>query len=209
LLALVKGLSAQVEALTARVSLLGTEDAELRVDNAGLRAENPPPKRKLGTDSSNSSAPPSRDSSAAKGKRRARRSQRVRSKAGSQVASRHGMVRVWCRLPSRIGPRLRRFPRTVRGEGRILSMEPMRARPGHRSGTLRRSGSRRSTTCWLQEDHDFGGAAAEVFGRSGRLGPWRTGRTSMPRRSCWPRRGTCHDPDDPQRTDRNHPHIRQ
>ena len=39
MLALVKGLSAHVEALTARVLLLGKENAELRVDNAGLRAK--------------------------------------------------------------------------------------------------------------------------------------------------------------------------
>lgn len=94
LVALVKGLSAQVESLTARVAVLEAENAELRVENAvlrqenavlrqdnvTLRAENAALKRRLGTDSTNSSVPPSRDSLAAQGKRRAARSQRVRSK---------------------------------------------------------------------------------------------------------------------------------
>ena len=73
-------LLALVEALAARVSLLEAENAELRVDNAALRTENIALKRKLETDSTNSSTPPSQDSLAAKGKRRAQRSQRVRSK---------------------------------------------------------------------------------------------------------------------------------
>jgi len=80
LLALVQGLAAQVETLTARVAVLEKENAELRVENAALRAENSALKRKLGTDSTNSSTPPSQDSLAAKGKRQAQRSQRVRSK---------------------------------------------------------------------------------------------------------------------------------
>lgn len=80
LLGLVKGLAAQVETLTARVAVLEKENAELRVENAALRAENAALKRKLGTDSTNSSTPPSQDSLAAKGKRQAQRSQRVRSK---------------------------------------------------------------------------------------------------------------------------------
>jgi regulator of replication initiation timing len=80
LLALVKGLAAQVATLTARVAVLEKENAELRVENAALRAENAALKRKLGTDSANSSTPPSQDSLVAKGKRQARRSQRVRSK---------------------------------------------------------------------------------------------------------------------------------
>ena len=45
-----------------------------------LELENSALKRKLGTDSTNSSPPPSQDSLAAKGKRQAQRSQRVRSK---------------------------------------------------------------------------------------------------------------------------------
>jgi regulator of replication initiation timing len=146
LLALVKGLSARVEALTAKVSLLETENAELRVDNAGLRtenvelradnaglrAENVALKRKLGTDSSNSSTPPSQDSLAAKWRRRGSVGRSVRSgcgrRTGSQVASRDGRVRVWCRLPSRIGPRPRRFRRIVRGCEQALSKH-RRARP--------------------------------------------------------------------------------
>jgi hypothetical protein len=68
-----------VEGLVSRVEVLEAENAALRADNARLRAENVALKRRLGTDS-NSSTPPSRDSLAAKGKRRAQRSQRVRSK---------------------------------------------------------------------------------------------------------------------------------
>ncbi|MGH3782538.1 MAG: IS66 family transposase [Pseudonocardiaceae bacterium] len=84
LLAVVTG----VPALAARVALLGMENGDLRAGNAALRAENAALKRKLGTDSTNSSTPPSQDSLAAKGKRRAQRSQRVRSKdrkPGGQV----------------------------------------------------------------------------------------------------------------------------
>jgi hypothetical protein len=66
--------------LAARVAVLETENDTFREDNAKLRAENAALKRKLGTDSTNSSTPPSRDSLAAKEKRRAQRSKRVRSK---------------------------------------------------------------------------------------------------------------------------------
>jgi transposase len=59
-------LASLVAALIARVEALELENSAL--------------KRKLGTDSTNSSAPPSQDSLAAKGKRRAERSQRMRSK---------------------------------------------------------------------------------------------------------------------------------
>ena len=59
-------LAALVEGLVARVEALEAENAALR--------------RKLGVDSTNSSTPPSQDSPAAKGKRRAQQSQRVRSK---------------------------------------------------------------------------------------------------------------------------------
>jgi len=69
-----------VEGLLARVEVLEAENAELRTDNTRLRTENAALKRKLGSDSTNSSTPPSQDSPAAKGKRRAQRSQRVRSK---------------------------------------------------------------------------------------------------------------------------------
>jgi hypothetical protein len=69
-----------VEGLVARVEVLEAENVELRADNAKLRTENAALKRKLGSDSTNSSTPPSQDSLAAKGKRRAQRSQRVRSK---------------------------------------------------------------------------------------------------------------------------------
>ncbi|MGH3598856.1 MAG: DUF6444 domain-containing protein [Pseudonocardiaceae bacterium] len=84
LLAVVTG----VPALAARVALLEMDNDDLRAGNAALRAENAALKRKLGTDSTNSSTPPSQDSLAAKGKRRAQRSQRVRSKdrkPGGQV----------------------------------------------------------------------------------------------------------------------------
>ncbi|MGH3782542.1 MAG: IS66-like element ISRfsp1 family transposase, partial [Pseudonocardiaceae bacterium] len=58
LLAVVTG----VPALAARVALLGMENDDLRAGNAALRAENAALKRKLGTDSTNSSTPPSQDS---------------------------------------------------------------------------------------------------------------------------------------------------
>lgn len=51
----------------------------MEAENAKLRAENAELKRRLGQDSSNSSVPPSKDSIAAKAKRRADRSSRVRS----------------------------------------------------------------------------------------------------------------------------------
>lgn len=66
-------LASLVAGLVARVEALEAENAELRAENAAL-------KRKQGTDSTNSSTPPSQDSLAAKGKRRAQGSQRVRSK---------------------------------------------------------------------------------------------------------------------------------
>nr|WP_190815934.1 DUF6444 domain-containing protein [Saccharopolyspora pogona] len=66
--------------MVARVEVLEAENAELRADNAKLRTENTALKRKLGVDSTNSSTPSSQDSLASKGKRRAQRSQRVRSK---------------------------------------------------------------------------------------------------------------------------------
>jgi hypothetical protein len=78
-------LLALVEALAARVSLLEAENAELRVDNAALRTENIALKRKLETDSTNSSTPPSQDSLAAKGKRRAQRSQRMDAVEGPET----------------------------------------------------------------------------------------------------------------------------
>ncbi|MEC3974523.1 IS66 family transposase [Amycolatopsis sp. H20-H5] len=56
------------------------DNAALRQENVALRTENTALKRGLGTDSTNSSVPPSQDSPAAKGKRRARQSQRLRSK---------------------------------------------------------------------------------------------------------------------------------
>jgi transposase len=59
-------LAALVEGLVARVEALVAENAAL--------------KRRLGFDSTNSSTPPSKDSLAAQGKRKAQRSQRVRSK---------------------------------------------------------------------------------------------------------------------------------
>jgi transposase len=59
-------LAALIEGLVARVEALEVENAAL--------------KRRLGVDSTNSSTPPSQDSPAAKGKRRAQQSQRVRSK---------------------------------------------------------------------------------------------------------------------------------
>jgi regulator of replication initiation timing len=87
LLALIQGLLARVESLTSRVAVLEAENAALRTENAALRqentalrAENTALKRRLGLDSTNSSTPPSRDSLAAQGKRKAQRSQRVRSK---------------------------------------------------------------------------------------------------------------------------------
>jgi len=58
-------LAALVEGLVARVEALEAENAAL--------------KRRLGLDSTNSSTPPSQDLPAAKGKRRAQQSQRVRS----------------------------------------------------------------------------------------------------------------------------------
>ncbi|MGI8312563.1 DUF6444 domain-containing protein [Saccharopolyspora hattusasensis] len=61
------------EQLAELVTALSAEVAALRAENAELR-------RRLGMDSTNSSTPPSQDSLAAKGKRRAQRSQRVRSK---------------------------------------------------------------------------------------------------------------------------------
>ena len=73
-------LGSLVAGLVARVEALEAENVELRADNVRLRIENAALKRKLGTDSTNSSAPPSQDSPAAKGKRRAQRSLRVRSK---------------------------------------------------------------------------------------------------------------------------------
>ena len=178
LLGLVKGLSAQVEALTAMVSFAtGDGNAELRVDNAGLRAENPAPKRKLGTDSSNSSAPPSRDSLAAKGKRRARRSQRVWSKAGKLGGQRDGMVRVWCRLPSRIGPRPRVGSSGLfgvwGGSCRWNRCDPVEEGPLP-------AGCKKITTSVCR------GGSVWAFGRLGpplETAPWRTGRTSTPRRS--------------------------
>lgn len=72
LLSVATGLVTQVEALTARVEALETENTQLRAENTAL-------KRKLGTDSTNSSTPPSQDSLAVNGKQRAQRSQRVRS----------------------------------------------------------------------------------------------------------------------------------
>jgi hypothetical protein len=165
----------------------GDGNAELRVDNAGPRAENPAPKRKLGTDSSNSPAPPSRDSLAAKGKRRARRSQRVWSKAGSQwPAGRNGSDLVPAAKPDRT--ETAPVPQDCSGCGadlvdgtdagtswtQIWDTPATRLKKVHYLLAARRSRLR----C----------AAAEGFGRSGRLGPpletapWRKGRTSTPRR---------------------------
>jgi transposase len=61
------------EQLAELVTALSAEVAALRAENAKLR-------RMLGSDSTNSSTPPSQDSLAAKGKRRAQLSLRVRSK---------------------------------------------------------------------------------------------------------------------------------
>jgi transposase len=69
----VVGLRSVVKRLTARLDAVEAETTALRAENAEL-------KRRLGRDSSNSSAPPSKDSIAAKAKRRADRSSRVRSK---------------------------------------------------------------------------------------------------------------------------------
>jgi transposase len=60
-----------VEGVVARVEVLEAENAALRADNARLRTENTALKRRLGINSTNSSTPPSQDSLAAKGKRRA------------------------------------------------------------------------------------------------------------------------------------------
>ena len=68
----VLGLRSVVERLTARLDAVEADNAELRAENAELT-------RRLGQNSSNSSAPPSKDSIAAKAKRRADRSSRVRS----------------------------------------------------------------------------------------------------------------------------------
>jgi transposase len=65
-------LAALVEGLVVRVDALEAENVGLRAEIAALR-------RKLGVDSTNSSTPPSKDSLAAQGKRKAQRSQRVRS----------------------------------------------------------------------------------------------------------------------------------
>lgn len=80
----VVGLRSVVERLTARLDAMEADNAQLRAENAEL-------KRRLGQNSSNSSVPPSRDSIAAKAKRRADRSSRVRSaerKPGGQPGRR-------------------------------------------------------------------------------------------------------------------------
>ena len=64
------------EQLSNQNALIATQGALIE----GLQAEVAELKRQLSKDSSNSSMPPSQDSLAAKGKRRAQRSQRVRSK---------------------------------------------------------------------------------------------------------------------------------
>jgi chromosome segregation ATPase len=66
-------LAALVVELTARLEQADTRNVALEAEVAALRA-------RLGRDSTNSSSPPSADSLAAKGKRKAARSQRVRSK---------------------------------------------------------------------------------------------------------------------------------
>jgi transposase len=68
----VVALRSLVEQLSARLEVVQAENAELRAENAEL-------KRRLGMDSTNSSVPPSKDSMAAKAKRRVDRSSRVRS----------------------------------------------------------------------------------------------------------------------------------
>jgi hypothetical protein len=66
-------LAALVVELTARLGQADARNVALEAEVAALRA-------RLGMDSTNSSSPPSQDSLAAKGKRKAARSQRVRSK---------------------------------------------------------------------------------------------------------------------------------
>ena len=132
-------LAALVAGLIARVEALEVENARLRAENAALN-------RKLGTDSSNSSTPPSQDSPAAKGKRRAQRSQRIRSKnrePGGQVGHQGSGL-----MPAVIPDRTETapVPQDCSGCGADLADGTDAGMSWTRSGTPERSSWRRSTT---------------------------------------------------------------
>ncbi|WP_371812913.1 DUF6444 domain-containing protein [Saccharopolyspora sp. ASAGF58] len=157
---------------------------------AALRAENAELKRRLGMDSTNSSTPPSQDSLAAKGKRRAQRSQRVRSKDRKPGGQ-----------PGHRGSGLQPAVKPDRSE---TAPEPAQCWLWHGSGRGAGCGDVLDAGLGYPADPAAAGTtgcrngSAAVAGRprprrllSGRPGRSATGRTSTPRRSCCPRPGMC------------------
>jgi hypothetical protein len=109
----------QGELLAAQAELI----KRLQEEMAELR-------RQLAKNSSNSSTPPSKDSIAAKAKRRADRSSRVRSKDRKRAASRGIRAAVWCRRRTRTIPSESR-PRSSAGTvTRIWAVPPNSAMGG-------------------------------------------------------------------------------
>ena len=134
---LVAGFAVQLEALSTRVAALEVENAALRLENAALQADNAALRARLGTDSHNSSKPPSSDGPGLKPHPKSQRTQSGRKPGGQPGHVGHTLRlvdepdEVKVHTPSHCkacGKSLEAVPAIRRERRQVVDIPPVRAR---------------------------------------------------------------------------------
>ena len=134
---LVAGFAAQLEALSTRVVALEAENAALRLENPTLQAENAALRARLGTNSHNSSKPPSSDGPGLKPHPKSQRTQSGRKPGGQPGHVGHTLRlvdepdEVKVHAPSRCkacGKSLEAVSATRRERRQVVDIPPVKAR---------------------------------------------------------------------------------